>query len=181
MSIDKFLGFNPDEVKAADSMEAKQIPVPNGEYKAVCSKAERKNNKAGTGWYWELTFSIVGGEYEGRTIVHRFNIKNNNEVAEQIGRSQLKKFLECIGNEKPENEDDMTDIALFLEVKCENSSFMNNNGEKIDTVNNKITNMFPFKKDTPKSEPAPTLPEPEEVEETADKKSPPWKSKKGGK
>jgi hypothetical protein len=176
-TINDLLGFNPQETEAADSFESRQPPVPNGEYKAIVTKAERKNNKAGTGWFWELTFTITETEeYNDRTVIHRFNIMNQNETAMKIGRSEMKRFLECIGNLEPKNEDDMCYIPLLIEVKCRNSNFINKQGETVETINNEIVQIAPF----PSGKPVASEPQKESPKnvEKSEEKTPPWRKKK---
>jgi hypothetical protein len=179
-TINDFLGFNPNETEAAESLEGKREVIPNGDYKAVVSKAERKNNKASTGWFWELTFTLLEGDHEGKTVIHRFNMVNDNDTAVQIGRSQMKKFLETIKNLSPKDESYLCNIPVIITVKCKNSTFTNKNGEKVDTINNEITQIEsvrdPAKVAAPKEPKAETEAEPEKEAET--KKTPPWKKSK---
>jgi hypothetical protein len=171
-TIEDFLGFVPNEVEAAESFEGRLQPIPNGKYKSVAIKAEKKNNKAGTGWYWELTFSVLEGEYAGREVIHRFNIVNDNDAAAGIGRSQMKRFLDCIGNNNPKNEDDMLDIPLLIEVKCKESTFIDKSGQTRETINNEITQLAPISEGKVVTETQPT----ENNNNNSDAK--PWARKK---
>ena len=89
-TISDFLGFDPHTTEAAESFEGRQEPVPNGTYKAAATSAARKHNKNNTGWFWELVFTVIEGQYEGRTVTHRFNMANQSDEAVAIGRSHIR-------------------------------------------------------------------------------------------
>ena len=165
-SINEFLGFNPNETEAAESFEGRHEPIPNGRYKAVATSAKRTHTKKGDGWFWELVFTITEGEYEGKTVIHRFNMLNASEEAVSIGRSQLKRYLDSIGNLEPKDESDLCHIAVYITVGCKKDSYVNRKGEKTEAINNEITRIDSFSEEPPKEE----AKEPSSV--------PPWKSKK---
>lgn len=73
----------------ADHVPSSPDPVPAGWYTAKITDAKVKDTKAGTGNFLEVTFSILGPSYEGRCVWGRFNLKNPNPQAEQIGQSQF--------------------------------------------------------------------------------------------
>ena len=141
-TINDYLGFNPHETESVENFEGRQPALPEGEYTAVASDAKRKHNKAGDGWYWEIVFTIIQGEYEGRSVTHYFNIETRNEIATRIGRGQMKRFLEAVGNLEPKNEDDFLNIAVRIYVKCEKSTYTRN-GQSVEGINNKITKIEP--------------------------------------
>jgi hypothetical protein len=72
-------------------------PLPAGPYRVYIDKAETKENKNGKGFHVSVTIKVVAGDYEGRLIFQNFNIENNSEKAQQIGRAQFKKMLVGIG------------------------------------------------------------------------------------
>lgn len=65
-------------------------PIPEGEYILQVTKAEQKQTKTGTGKYINVTFDVIGPSYQGRKIFSKLNFRNDNPVAEKIGRQQLK-------------------------------------------------------------------------------------------
>lgn len=71
--------------------------LPAGQYNVSVEKAEVKETKSGTGQYINVTFTIIGGENNGRKLFHMFNIKNENAKAVEIGLSQLKSFMLAAG------------------------------------------------------------------------------------
>ena len=72
-------------------------PVPAGEYILQVTSAELKQTKSGTGLMVNVCFDIIGPEYQGRKIFQNFNIRNDNTVAENIGKQQLKALTVAAG------------------------------------------------------------------------------------
>ena len=142
-TINDFLGFNPHETEAAASLEGRQEPIPNGRYFAAATSATKKSNKKKDGWFWEFTFTIIEGEYQGRTVAYRFNMANPNEQAVAIGRSQLKRYLEAIGNVEPRDENDMLNIAVWITVTCKKNSYTNREGKQVEGISNEVTQIEP--------------------------------------
>lgn len=85
--------LNLEEVK-----EQKFTAMSAGTYTVQVDKAETKNTKDNEGQYIEATFKVSEGDFKGRQLRHRFNIKNKSEMAQDIGLSQLKTFLLCSGH-----------------------------------------------------------------------------------
>lgn len=65
-------------------------PIPEGEYILQITKTEQKQTKTGTGMYISVTFDVIGPSYQGRKLFCRFNYRNDNSIAEKIGRQQIK-------------------------------------------------------------------------------------------
>jgi len=71
--------------------------IAAGSYTVIADGAEIKATKAGTGEYISVKFKILGGECNGLTLWHSFNIKNPSVKAVEIGLQQLKQFVQCSG------------------------------------------------------------------------------------
>jgi hypothetical protein len=153
-TINDFLGFNPHETEAAESFEGRQEPIPNGKYKAVATSAQRKHTKSGNGWFGELVFTIVEGEYEGRTVTHRFNMVNPSDEAVAIGRSHMKRYLDSIGNLEPKDESDLCHIAVLIMVGCKKETYTNRKGEQAEGIFNEVVKIDPFENTPPKEQAA---------------------------
>ena len=160
-----WLGFNPAETEAAESFRGKQEPIPNGKYKAIVTSAERKQTKSGNGWFWELTFAIAEGQYEGKSIVHRFNMVNESAEAVEIGRRHLRRYLDCIGNLDPQDESELCNIVVWIEVECKKSTYNNRKGEKAEGINSEIVKIDPYS----------NAPPPPKAAATWQSSVPPWK------
>jgi hypothetical protein len=164
-TVNDFLGFNPYETEAAESFEGRQEPIPNGTYKAVVTSAVRKHNKNNTGWFWELVFTIIEGQHEGKTVVFRCNMVNPSEEAVAIGRGQMRRFLDAIGNLEPKDESELCHIAVSITVGCKKDTYVNRKGEKAEGIFNEIAKIDPYFKESSK----------EEVTAKEQSKAPPWK------
>ncbi|MCL2710572.1 MAG: DUF669 domain-containing protein [Planctomycetaceae bacterium] len=165
MSNYEWLGFNPHETEAAESFKGGQKPIPNGKYKAIVTSAARKHTKSGKGWFWELTFVVAEGQYEGRTIVHRFNMVNPSEQAAEIGRRHMKRYLDAIGNHDPKDESELCNISVWIEVECQKNEYTNRQGVQTEGWSNEIVKIDPYS----------NAPSPPKAAATGQSSVPPWK------
>jgi hypothetical protein len=85
--------FNAAEVEPVSDY----TPLPVGDYKAVIVESEMKATKAGTGQYLQLTYDIVDGEYKGRKLFDRLNLRNPNQQAVQIAQRTLSAICRAVG------------------------------------------------------------------------------------
>ena len=72
-------------------------PLPADKYNVNCVDAEVKDTQAGTGQYISVTFQVTDGPFRNKKLFTNFNIKNPNPKAVEIGRGQLKSFMEEAG------------------------------------------------------------------------------------
>lgn len=72
-------------------------PVPNGIYSVQVTGSESKQNKAGTGSFLKIEFTVVDRNYNGRKFWHNFNLFNPSEKAQNIGRAELKRCILACG------------------------------------------------------------------------------------
>lgn len=86
--------------------EAKKF-IPSEQNLVVSNVTDRTTSKGGKAI--NITFEIVGGDYSTWKVSKSFNIVNDSEKAQQIGREQLKTFMHCAGmnTEKLENINDL--------------------------------------------------------------------------
>lgn len=75
-------------------------PLPKADYSLKVEETNVGPNKAGTGQRVKVTFSVQDKPYTGRKIWHNFNIKHTNAQAENIGKAELKEFLDAVGVKK---------------------------------------------------------------------------------
>lgn len=69
-------------------------PIPAGRYVVICDSAEEKTAQSGKGVYVKCKFRVLKGEYEGRIVFQNFTLVNDSVEAAQIGRGQIKSFLQ---------------------------------------------------------------------------------------
>lgn len=106
------LNFNADNVEPQQSFDA----LPPGRYEAIISASEMKDTKAGTGQYLQLTFDVVGGQYEGRKLWSRLNLVNPNATAVQIAEGELSAICHCVGILVPQDSEELHDALLVIDV-----------------------------------------------------------------
>lgn len=108
-------------------------PIPAGKYTAVITASEMKPNKAGTGQYLELTFTIIEGEHQNRQLWARLNLEHPNEVAVKIARGQLSAICRAVGVLQPRDSVELHNLPLMITVKCKRR-------EDTGDITNEITN-----------------------------------------
>lgn len=109
------MGFNARNVTRMDDFGA----LPAGDYVAAITKSEMKATRAGTGQYLELDFQILEGDYRGRHIWSRLNLKNPNATAVAIAESDLAAICMAVGVFTPNDSSDLHNIPLLITVKEE--------------------------------------------------------------
>jgi len=83
-------------------------PIPGGMYRTQVDKAEVMETKKG-GQMLILVFKILEGKFENRTFRGSYNIKNENEEAQNIALGKIKNLLEASG--KPSKLESINDIV----------------------------------------------------------------------
>lgn len=83
--------------RAVEASTGVPEPVPPGEYQLQVEKSELTPTKDNTGIVLAVTLSIVTGEFEGRKIFPRFNIRNKNMQAQTIAISEFKALCAACG------------------------------------------------------------------------------------
>lgn len=87
------LNFNAAGVKPNAALEA----IPTGQYPVIIVRSEEKPTRAGTGAYIEFEMQVQGGEYAGRKLFDRLNIKNSNQTAVDIAYATLSAICHVTG------------------------------------------------------------------------------------
>jgi len=93
-------------------------PIPAGKYLAMITASEMKPNKAGTGSYLELVFTILEGEHKGRQLWARLNLENPNELAVKIARAELSAICRAVGVLTPRDSAELHNLPLVIKVAC---------------------------------------------------------------
>jgi len=105
-------GFNALEIEPAATYE----PLPADWYKAVITATEEKPTKAQTGSYLELNMEIIEGNYQGRRVFERLNLKNPNPVAIEIAQRSLSSICRAVGVNNPQNSEELMDKPLMIKL-----------------------------------------------------------------
>ena len=105
-------GFNALEIEPATSYE----PLPADWYKAVITQTEEKPTKSQTGSYLQLMIEVIEGQYAGRKVFDRLNLKNPNSVAVEIAQRSLSSICRAIGVTNPKDSSDLCDKPLMIKL-----------------------------------------------------------------
>ncbi|MGX8677701.1 MAG: DUF669 domain-containing protein [Sphaerochaetaceae bacterium] len=133
--------------------------IPNGVFKMQVTEAEVCQTSTGSGQYIKLTWKIMEGQYDGKTIVDRLNIRNVNAEAERIGRGQLASLISAMGM----SECGDTDLLLYKPIMGKVGIEKDKTGQYEDK--NKVISYAPASKNGPVVPagvaPAPSAPAPQ--------------------
>jgi len=107
-------GFDANKVEPRAAMEV----IPAGKYLAVIGASEMKPNKAGTGQFLELVFTIVEGEHKNHQLWARLNLSNPNDIAMKIAQAELSALCRAVGVMTPNDSVELHNLPLTIQVKC---------------------------------------------------------------
>lgn len=80
-------GFDTGSVEPTKESDFGLLPPDN--YTVEISDAKVKDTKAKNGKYLEVTLTVIEGAFKSRKLWARFNLKNANHQAEEIGAREL--------------------------------------------------------------------------------------------
>lgn len=86
------LNFDATNVPQSDAFD----PMPAAWYNAAIDQSEMKPTKDTTGSYLELRFTILDGQYVGRKVFTRLNLRNANPVAQEIAWKQMSTICHAV-------------------------------------------------------------------------------------
>jgi hypothetical protein len=110
-SLDDLHGFDPAAVSVKGSFE----PLPEGWYRAIITQSVRKPSKTG-GEYIELTINITQGEYAGRLLWDRLNVKHHNPKAVNFAYARLSSICRAANVLRPRDTEELHNIEMFIYV-----------------------------------------------------------------
>ena len=108
------LNFDANTVEPSKPFEA----IPAGKYLAVISASEMKANKANTGQFLELVFTIIEGEYQNRQLWLRLNLSNPNEIAMKIAQADLSAICRAVNVLVPRDSCELHNLPMLIKVNC---------------------------------------------------------------
>ncbi len=77
-----------------------------------------KPNKANTGRFLELRFTIIEGEHKNRQLWARLNLENPNEIAMKIAQAELSALCRAVGVMTPNDSVELHNLPLVIRVRC---------------------------------------------------------------
>jgi len=107
-------GFDANNVEPTTAFD----PIPAGRYLAAITGSEMKSNKAQTGRFLELCFTIIEGEYKNRQLWARLNLENPNELAMKIAQAELSAICRAVGVLVPNDSVELHNLPLVIKVRC---------------------------------------------------------------
>ena len=93
-------------------------PIPMGDYFLKCTDAVVKPTRTG-GEMIAAAFEVVGGDFNGRKLWNNFNIHNNSEVAQRIGREQVSAWAKAAGKPNANSFDELLERKFKAIVDIE--------------------------------------------------------------
>ena len=122
-------------------------PLAPGKYDVIITKWESKPNRHNTGMYLKLTLEVTSAHGCGRLLWVFLNLKNQNPVAEEIAKRELKQIGDAIGitNFVEGVEDQLLNQSLSVKVA-------------VDGDRNKVKGYYKLGTQSPAAQPAPATP-----------------------
>lgn len=91
--------------------------VPAGWYNVKIDESEMKPTKDGAGNYLQIRFDILDGQYHGRKLFTRLNLKNSNQQTVEIAMRQLSAIAHAVGVLHVQDSSQLHGIPLKVKVK----------------------------------------------------------------
>ncbi len=122
---------NAEAQKAFDAM-------PTADYPAVVVDSEMKDTKAGDGRYLELAYEITEGQFKGRKLWHRLNLKSPNQQAMDIANREFASIREATGVSDPKDSQELHYKPHTIRVEFIKAGTTKKNGYTYDRDTNEI-------------------------------------------
>jgi hypothetical protein len=119
-------------------------PIPGGWYDAAMDASEMKPTKdaATTGHaFLECRYNVISGQYAGRKLFARFNLRNSNPVAQEIAYKEFSAVCHASGVLQVQASEQLHGIPIKLKVKIEAAT--GQYGAKNDIVAYRPANFVP--------------------------------------
>lgn len=108
-------GFDASTVPEQESFSA----IPEGQYVVLATASEFKPTKNGNGEYLQFVFEVIDGQYKGRKLWARLNLKNANQTAVDIAQRELAAICKAVGIIKPTDSAELHNKPLMVTVAVE--------------------------------------------------------------
>lgn len=107
------LNFDASQVEPDTGFDT----VPAGWYNVMMDESDTKPTKDGTGTYLQARFNILDGQYRGRKLFARLNIRNANATAQEIALRQLSAIGHAVNVLQIADSQQLHGIPLKVKVK----------------------------------------------------------------
>jgi hypothetical protein len=108
-------GFDASAVPEQESFAA----IPEGQYVVLATASEMKPTQKGNGEYLQFTFEVIDGQYKGRKLWSRLNLRNANQTAVDIAQRELAAICKAVGVIKPNDSAELHNKPLLATVVVE--------------------------------------------------------------
>lgn len=105
-----------DQTEIQDAHKNDFDPIPAGTYTAEITRSEIKDNASGSGNRLSLGLKIIDGTHAGRLIFQDITLRNNNQIAQQIGRKQMAQLVSACGKSSVQDSSDLHGIPMEIKV-----------------------------------------------------------------
>lgn len=112
------LNFDASQVSPQEVFE----PIPAGWYNAIIDESDVKPTKDGQGNFLQIRFNIVDGQYAGRKVFTRLNIRNANPVTQEIAYKSLSAICHSVGLIQVADSTQLHGRPLKIRVKVKAAS-----------------------------------------------------------
>ena len=106
------LNFNAREVDPSTTYDA----LPKGKYQALATESEMKQTKNRDGEYLQITWEIVEGQFKGRKLWSRLNLRNKSKQAVDIANRELSAICHATGVLDLQDSAQLHNIVITLDV-----------------------------------------------------------------
>lgn len=108
-------GFDATQVPEQEDFAA----LPEGQYVVIATASEFKPTKSGNGEYLQFVFEVIDGQYKGRKLWARLNLKNQNQTAVDIAQRELGAICKAVGILKPNDSAELHNKPILVTVAVE--------------------------------------------------------------
>jgi len=108
-------GFDPTQ--HADMQTV--VAIPSGNYLAAIVSSVEKTTSNGDGAYLEFRFQVLEGEYQGKPLWSRLNLKNKSAEAVQIAQRELATICRAVNVLNPKDSSELHDLPMVVVVATE--------------------------------------------------------------
>lgn len=108
-------GFDATQIPEQEDFAA----LPEGQYVVIATASEFKPTKSGNGEYLQFVFEVIDGQYKGRKLWARLNLKNQNQTAVDIAQRELGAICKAVGILKPNDSAELHNKPILVTVAVE--------------------------------------------------------------
>lgn len=112
------LNFDATQVEPDAGFEV----YPAGWYNAAIDESEMKPTKDGAGQYLQLRLNILDGQYAGRKLFARLNLRNSNQQTVEIAMKQLSAIGHAVGVLHIQDSGQLHGLPMKVKVKVRAAS-----------------------------------------------------------